>query len=213
MYLQSKKEIIDLTRVLDQSLEIYRDGSYSDPPLVVETWSTIEELGFSVCRIMLGTQTGTHIDAPAHFVEGGSTLDQLQTDKLIGSYFYIDLDLLAAAPGPEELFKLYNDEQILFLASRREQVVLSDSIFQALCSIPASLWVLSGSVKIIDRDPFYFHRAIAERGIYLAEDLDQSAAEKVKPGGELFALPLRLSGTSGSPCRIVVIQAERGISK
>jgi kynurenine formamidase len=206
MYLHSNKEIIDLTKVLDQRIEIYRYGSYSDPQLVVETWSTIKEQGFSVCSIMLGTQTGTHIDAPAHFIEGGSTLDQLQADKLIGSYFWIDIDLIAAASRPEELFNLYNGEQILFLSSRREQVVISDSIFKALCSIPARLWVLSGSVKIIDRDPLYFHRAIAERGIYLAEDLDQNAAEKVRPGGELIALPLRLSGASGSPCRIVVLQ-------
>jgi arylformamidase len=203
----SNKEIIDLTKVLDQNLEIYRDGSYSDPQLVVESWSTIKEQGFSVCSIILGTQTGTHIDAPAHFIEGGSTLDQLETDKLIGSYFWIDMDMLATEPRPEELFNLYNDEQILFLASRRELVLISDSIFQVLFSIPARLWVLCGSVRIIDREPLHFHRAVAENGIYLAEDLDQSAAEKVRPGGELIALPLRLSGVSGSPCRIVVLQA------
>jgi arylformamidase len=209
MYARSNenKEIIDLTKVLDQSLEIYRDGNYSDPQLAVEPWSTIKEQGFSVCSIGLGTQTGTHIDAPAHFIEGGSTLDQLQTDKLIGSYFWINMDLLTTESRPEELLNLYNDEQILFLASRREQVVISDSIFQTLCSIPARLWVICGTVTIIDRDPLYFHRAVAEHGIYLAEDLDQSAAQKVRPGGELIALPLRLSGVSGSPCRIVVLQA------
>jgi arylformamidase len=207
MHSYSNKEIIDLTKVLDQNLEIYRDGSYSDPQLIVEPWSTIKKQGFSVCSIMLGTQTGTHIDAPAHFIEGGSTLDQLQIDKLIGNYFWCNMDLLTAESRPEELLNLYNDEQILFLASRQEQIVISDSIFQELCSIPARLWVLCGSVKIIDRDPLYFHRAVAEHNIYLAEDLDQSAAQKVRPGGELIVLPLRLSSVSGSPCRIVVLQS------
>jgi len=135
MHSYSNKEIIDLTKVLDQNLEIYRDGSYSDPQLIVEPWSTIKKQGFSVCSIMLGTQTGTHIDAPAHFIEGGSTLDQLQIDKLIGNYFWCNMDLLTAESRPEELLNLYNDEQILFLASRQEQIVISDSIFQELCSI------------------------------------------------------------------------------
>ncbi len=60
-------EIIDLTRKLDESLSIYSGGGYSDPPLLVESWCAIEEQGFKVSRLSMGTQTGTHIDAPAHF--------------------------------------------------------------------------------------------------------------------------------------------------
>ena len=66
-------EIIDLTRKLDESLSIYSGGGYSDPPLQVEAWCTIAEQGFKVSRLSMGTQTGTHIDAPAHFSPLGET--------------------------------------------------------------------------------------------------------------------------------------------
>ena len=59
-------EILDLTKSLDQNLSIYIEGAYSDPPLQIETWCTIHEQGYKVSRLSMGTQTGTHIDAPAH---------------------------------------------------------------------------------------------------------------------------------------------------
>jgi len=66
--------------------------------------------------------------------------------------------------------------------------------------------VLVGTVEILNEQPLYFHRYIAERGVFLVEDLDLDAAQTVKPGGELIALPLRLSGLGGSPCRVLVLQ-------
>ena len=56
-------EFINITKVLDENLPIYAEVNYSDPPLKVETWCTIPDQGFRVCRFSLGTQTGTHIDA------------------------------------------------------------------------------------------------------------------------------------------------------
>lgn len=204
-----KKTIVDLTKTLDGTLEIYHDGNYSDPELVVKPWCTVTEQGFRVSQVALGTQTGTHIDAPAHFVEGGATLEQLPIEHLLGPYFRIDLDALRAEAIPGDVLAAYRDEPILFLASQQKQASINALFLRALCQIPAKLWVLSGSVRVLDCDPLYFHRFIAEQSIYLVEDLDQEAAKQVKPGGELIALPLRLTGVSGAPCRVVVVQDDR----
>jgi kynurenine formamidase len=203
-----RKTIIDLTRILDDALEIYRTDQYCDPELTVKTWCTVQEQGFWVSQLALGTQTGTHIDAPAHFVEGGATLEQLPTERLLAPYFWIDLDTLTAATPAEELLAAYRSEPILFLASQQEQAQISEIVLRALCRLPARLWVLTGAVQVMGQDPLYVHRVIAEHGIYLVEDLDPAAAKQVKPGGALIALPLRLSGVSGAPCRVVVIQDE-----
>jgi arylformamidase len=70
-------EIIDLTKSLDENLFIYTSGNYSDPHLQIEVWCTVQEQGYKVSRLSMGTQTGTHIDAPVHFIAGGATLEAL----------------------------------------------------------------------------------------------------------------------------------------
>src|SRR5689334_21278721 len=100
--------MIDLTRRLDRALAIYADGDYRDPPLVVTPWCAVAERGFRVDAVALGTQTGTHIDAPSHFDPDGANLDALPIDALIGRYALIDL------PGDDPA-AAYRGEPILFV--------------------------------------------------------------------------------------------------
>ena len=65
-------ELIDIARSLED-LHIYTNDNYSDPPLRVETWCTVQEQGFWVSCLSMGTHTGTHIDAPAGAVEIAET--------------------------------------------------------------------------------------------------------------------------------------------
>ena len=90
-------EILGLTKVLDEDLAIYTSGSYSDPPLQIETCCTVQQQGFTVSRLSMGTQTGTHIDAPAHFALDGATLEALPVQALIGRYLWVDLCRLTEA--------------------------------------------------------------------------------------------------------------------
>jgi arylformamidase len=200
------RKITDLTRVLDDSLEIYQAGTYSDPQLRIKPWTDFGKQGFSVSQLTLGTQTGTHIDAPAHFIEGGATLDQLPAEHLLGSYFWVDPDFLVNEEKAACLLSKYRSEPILFFAGGLKETLISEAALQILCRVSSKLWVTAGTITVLSRDPFYFHRYIAGRGIFLVEDLDPNAAAQVKPGGELIALPLRFSGTSGSPCRVLALQ-------
>jgi len=68
------------------------------------------------------------------------------------------------------------------------------------------VWVIIHDIQVSGRDIFYFNRALAEADKYLVENVDEQAAMQVKSGGEIFALPLRLTSTSGAPCRVVVRQ-------
>jgi len=201
-----EKEIIDLTRSLDQDLEIYSAGKYEDPKLTLKPWASLREEGFRVSQVSLGTQTGTHIDAPSHFTEDGATLEQFPVRGLLGPYCWINLDTISGSANPGGQVSAYKGESILFLASPRGHAKITKNALFTLCSLPAGLWVLSGSVSVEEGDPFYFNRAAAEHGIFLVEDLEPEASKQVKPGGKLIALPLKLSGVSGAPCRVVVIQ-------
>lgn len=63
----------------------------SEPPTIIETASTVEEHGVFVQKISTTTQCFTHIDAPAHFVIGGKTIDQIPLEQLIGEAVVIDM--------------------------------------------------------------------------------------------------------------------------
>ncbi len=198
--------ILDLTRVMDEHLPVYTSGSYSDPPLQMETWCTIEQQGYAVSRLSLGTQTGTHIDAPAHFDPNGAALDALSLQALMGRYMWVDLLRLTQA-NLNELRSGYRQEGILFLTSSNPSMTeTTEDVLRALLDLPCMVWLTVYDVQVVGREPLYFHRALAAAGRYLIEDVDEVTASRVRPGGELIALPLRLAGVSGSPCRVVVRQ-------
>jgi arylformamidase len=197
-----KTEVIDLTKVIDENLSIYAERGYSDPLFQMETWCTVPSQGYKVSRISLGTQTGTHIDAPAHFSINGATLEALPVDALIGKYLWLNLDTLV---NDEENQFGYRNETLLFLTSK-DTVEISQQIFDALLKLPCRVWVIVYGIRIAWQDKFHFNSALAEAGKYLVEDMDEAAAQHVRPGGEIIALPLRLKSVSGSPCRVVVRQ-------
>lgn len=201
-----KAKIIDLTKPLEADFSPFRDGAYADPEFLVETWCTVVNQGFWVSQLSLGTQTGTHIDAPAHFRTGGATLDALPLNELIGAYFLVDLGPLLHGESMNYLLSAYANQQILFLTCPPANALLDETQFAGLCALKIRLWVVSGRVQIADEDPYFFHRALADQGIFLIEDIDAEAAAHIPPDGELIALPLRLTGVSGSPCRVVVLR-------
>jgi kynurenine formamidase len=197
-------KLIDLTKPLNHETAIYRDRDYSDPAFRMDEWCTVETQGFRVSRLALGTQTGTHIDAPAHFLDGGDTLETLGVERLIGRYFHVSAQELADEAMCGAALGRYGSETIVFLASNAAQVTLPQRAVSDLIALGCPVWAVACEIEIEQGPPFLFHRLLAKAGIYLIEDLELEAAGKVPRQGELIALPLRLEGVSGAPCRVVV---------
>ena len=196
---------LDLTKPLDENLTIYAEGDYADPPFECRDWAGIDRHGFRVSRLVLGTQTGTHMDAPAHFLDGGATLDALPVDRMMGRYVLLDLPAKASPEELDNLLMTYRDQTILFLRTPQEGVAfLSRPAMERLLALPPAVWVLAGEIEVSESEPLEFHRLLARAGKYLVEDLDPQTVLEVEPGGEIFLLPLRLTSTSGAPCRAVV---------
>lgn len=197
--------MLDLTKPITSSLEIYAEENYRDPPFSCVEWSTVKEQGFRVSALTLGTQTGTHIDAPAHFDPSGQCLDALSLDDLIGRFFLLDLAKSADVHGIGSLCSGYQDETILFIRTDEFSVsYISSEALEHLLRLPPVVWVLAGELVVDNKPPLEFHRLIAHSNKYLIENLQMEAARNVEPGGTLIALPLALTGTSGAPCRVVI---------
>lgn len=191
---------LDLTRPLDATTPVYAEPGYRDPPIRAAIWTGIPQSGFEVWRLSLGTQSGTHIDAPSHFAPGGATMAGLGLDALIGRYFHLSAAELAD-PGPR--LAALADEPILFLDALAAPEIDPDAV-EALVRRDRRVWIMAGEPRVRHDDPLWLHRRVAEAGTYLVEDLDPAAASRTPRAGEAIVMPLRLGSVSGSPVRVAV---------
>ena len=173
----------------------------------------------NVSLINFGLHSGTHVDAPAHFIEGGARVDSLPMDSLVGEaevvevadhIGVIDESFVAAncTSGSQRiLFKTRNsafwgDIQEGF----REDYVYIDPA--------AARWLVESGVKLVGIDylsvekfkseTFRTHHTFLSSGVVIIESLDLRAV----PSGryELICLPLKVAGGSGdgAPARVIL---------
>jgi kynurenine formamidase len=70
-----------------------------DPPTSIELWNTIPNDGYQVENVTLGNHTGTHVDAPCHFVEGARCIDELPAQTFVRPVAVIDVRARIAQSG------------------------------------------------------------------------------------------------------------------
>ncbi len=80
-------KIVDLTHSISPNMPVYPG---TEPP-VFATGCSIDDTGFLERRITLSSHTGTHMDAPAHLIKGGKTLDQLSMEHFYGRALLVNL--------------------------------------------------------------------------------------------------------------------------
>jgi kynurenine formamidase len=88
------RRVIDLSMPLDERTPFYP----GDPAPRICVATTIAGDGFNVSRLELGSHSGTHCDAPFHFREDGSRLDELALERFLGPGVVVD----ATGLGPRE---------------------------------------------------------------------------------------------------------------
>ncbi|VDC02857.1 unnamed protein product [Peniophora sp. CBMAI 1063] len=80
------RAIIDLSQPLHEGMTVCE----GHPPFTLSQCCTLERDGSAVSLLSLSSHTGTHLDAPAHFIEGGATVDELDLSALIGPVLVVD---------------------------------------------------------------------------------------------------------------------------
>ncbi|MFT0848049.1 cyclase family protein [Actinomycetaceae bacterium L2_0104] len=190
-------EWLDLTKPLDQSIEIYGEEGYRDPDFHTAPWVGHAAQGFEVWQLSLGTQTGTHIDAPRHFDPAGATIDALSPDDCVGAYRLLRSGELGRCAEYE-----WTATTAVVVDTRSEAPMAPEAI-EILVECSPSLVVLIGEVLVAHRDPLLFHRKLAQAGKFLLEDT-RCDIGTIPREGRIVALPLRLVGLSGSPARLLL---------
>lgn len=94
--------IVDLTMLIHNEVLIYP----GDPKPNIRSATTIHEDGYNTAYVGLGSHTGTHVDAPYHFILEGTTIENIDLTKFIGEGIVID----ALNKNPKEAITLADIE-------------------------------------------------------------------------------------------------------
>src|SRR5713226_1439801 len=164
--------------------------------------------------VSMSLHSGTHMDAPFHFVPGGTTIDELPLELFIGPALvhavgadrYITAEHLAPLDlrGITRLpFKTRNSQLLQKRSYEPDFVAFSVEAAEALVASGVKLVGLDYlSVAHAGDEQVPVHRAFLDRGVALLEGIDLS---RVAPGRyELICFPIRIHGADGAPCRAVL---------
>ncbi len=166
-------------------------------------------------RLSFGAHTGTHMDAPLHFVADGESIDKLPIDATVGRCRVIEIRARTAIePRHLERHRLRRGERVLFKTANSRKSWKSAAFDEQFISISADAarYLVDRGVRTVgvdylsiggwQRDGVETHQIILGAGIWVIEGLDLAA---VKPGSyELVCLPLKLLGAEGAPARAVL---------
>jgi len=164
--------------------------------------------------VTMSLHSGTHMDAPFHFLADGATIDKLPLDLFIGPALVhaVETERYIKAEHVEAI-ELDGITRVLFKTRNSELLKRGsyDPDFVAF-SVEAAETLVAKGVKLVGLDYLSVahageeqvpvHRAFLDRGLALLEGIDLSA---INPGlYELICFPLRIRGADGAPCRAVL---------
>ena len=204
-----KKEIYDISVPLQSNL-------VSWPGEEGFTRKEKRDGGITISTIHCGSHTGTHVDAPKHFIINGSSVDKLPLSSLVGECYVADINHNGPTITARDIFLIpLNIERVLFKTKNTERGLLSKMGFTTdYISLDKSAvqTLIKRGIKLVGVDylsveakksPGYpVHKTLLNAGIIIIEGCSM---KDIKPGKyELIALPLRIKGGDGSPARVIL---------
>jgi arylformamidase len=191
-----------------------------DPGVEISQWAAMQNGDTAnVTLLHLGAHTGTHVDAPAHFIEGAQRVDALPLDALMGRARVLEIphDVLAIEPAHLTASALEGATRVLFKTRNSLFWSNAESGFRTDFTYitPDAAHVLTDagvrlvgidylSVEKFQSKRFETHIALLSRGVVIVEGLD---LREVAAGDyEFICLPMKIaSGTGdGAPARAVL---------
>ena len=174
----------------------------------------------NVSRLSMGSHTGTHMDAPLHFLPKGRGLDQMPLDATVGPARVVAIrDRQSIKVEELKKYKLQQGERILFKTFNsircwpqkkfvKDFVYVSKEAAQFLAEMKVrAIGVDYLSVGGFYKDGIETHQTLLKAGIWIIEGLNLS---KIKPGAyDLICLPLKILNADGAPARAILRRCNR----
>ncbi len=208
-------KIHDITLTISNSLPVYP----GDPGIQI---TRVHEIGknssSNLSKLDMGAHTGTHVDAPIHFIRGAPGAETLDLQTLVGPALVIDAteDDQISAENLKKLTIPDATSRILFKTRNSEKwEKKSKEFFPDFVAITGdgAEWLVKKKIKLVGIDylsigPFHkgeaTHKALLGSGIIPIEGLNLSG---IAPGPYfLICLPLKIKGSDGAPARVILVE-------
>ena len=188
----------------------------TDPEIIITKIDSIKNGDVdNLTHVSMCAHTGTHMDAPSHFIKSGKTIDKMPVSATVGEARVIEIkDKEFITVEEIRPYRIRKREIILFKTGnsktrwdnkpfKKKFVHLSTEAAQYLASRQVkTIGVDYLSIGGYDGNVVEVHNIILKAGIWVIEGLDLS---KIKPGDyELNCLPIKLTGADGAPCRALI---------
>lgn len=206
-------EVFDVTVPIRENMPIYA----GDPCVSIEGVKSLAADGVNLTVLSLCGHTGTHVDAPNHFIDKAKRINELDLTKLVGPCVVVEIDESVTEILPEHLPDLASVERLL-LKTKNSAFWASDEFRSdfAYLSLEATTQIAAAGVKLVGIDYLSIEKAgavghpvhvtLLEEEIVILEGLD---LRKVSAGEyEITCLPLKYDGGlgDGSPARTILIK-------
>jgi len=208
-------KIYDLSLPISPSLIVWPD----DPPIEVEQVLHIDRGDIcTLSRMNLSVHTGTHVDAPAHFIRGGSHIESLDLQTLIGPALVVEaLEATAVNAGVLQSLPIpMGTERLLIKTSNSARWAVGEtSFYKEYVAVTAdgAQWLVDHGIRLVGVDylsvaPFTAvvecHEILLGAGVIPVEGLN---LHHIQQGlYQFICLPLLIEGSDGAPCRAVLIR-------
>jgi arylformamidase len=204
-------KLIDVTVPLSAGVPTFP----GDPRYAMEFVHKMSEgKPYNVAHLSLGAHSGTHVDAPYHFLAHGATVEQLPLPVLMGRARVVAVSARQGITREELAEVVQPDDVRILLKTRNSGRLLTDAFMEDFVHLTAGAaeYLVHAGVKLVGIDylsvekfgstDFPVHHTLLGAGVVIVEGLDLTDAE---PGEyDMACLPLRLVGADGSPARVVL---------
>jgi arylformamidase len=197
----------------------------TSPLPVLEPLGVISRDGYAIERLNALTHSGTHLDAPYHFIESGRTVDQITPADLTGVGAVLDVrtegagTLIPLAALEKHWPKSFQPEIVLLETGWSHHRSPTKKYLYDFPGIePATAeWLVKQKVKGVGTDAlgidpfsnskFEAHKVLLNRDIWILEALDHLNTLREDTPYTVVAAPLKLEGASGAMSRVYALEA------
>ncbi len=187
------------------------------------SWSTIKKDGYNLELLFLSSHSGTHMDAPYHFIKNGKKIHEIPVSRLTNNAILIKLRKKAnQAISKNDIIKFEKKHGIILknatiiFATGWQKNLQSKYYFERNpgLSVSAAKYLASKKINLVGIDSpsidlgndtkFSVHQILSKNNILIVENL--ANLEKIpKNHFKLVVLPLKLKDTTGSPVRAIAL--------
>ena len=198
-------------KIYDISQEVFSCQVYPGDPMPEKKELKSMKKGelYNLTAFNMCAHNGTHIDAPRHFIKDGKTIDEICLDAFVGMAYVAEHRGVVTDNDAVEIIekaKKHNPEVAKRILIKGDVEV---SLEAAKVFASSNILLLGNELQTVGpkNAPMAVHLALLSANVVLLEGIRLAAVSE----GVYFlnAAPLKLAGAEGSPCRAILIDADR----